>query len=200
MMPARRAPRVCQAKCASSGPCCRSLGHTRNTHGLNADRSGLDADGEIIATELGPVPYTRAAAMVGPDERCPTTATTLGSAYSRSATRTAVSSLPESSATRSSRGRPRTPCRALIWFTASWAARSIDPPRAWEKGPASPIATERGGWEEHAASARAVTRAGVRRGPSKWLHPLTPSPHGGEGERRTVIRSPSPRCGEGAKG
>src|SRR5437762_2258373 len=153
MMPARRAPRVCQAKCASSGPCCRSLGHTRNTHGLNADRSGLDADGEIIATGLGPVPYTRAAAMVGPDERCPTTATTLGSAYSRSATRTAVSSLPESSATRSSRGRPRTPCRALIWFTASWAARSIDAPRAWEKGPASPIATERAGWEEHAASA-----------------------------------------------
>src|SRR6266516_4865932 len=50
MMPARRAPSACHAKCASSGPCCRSLGHTRNTQGLNPDRSGLDADGEIIAT------------------------------------------------------------------------------------------------------------------------------------------------------
>src|SRR5438477_5061341 len=95
MMPARRAPSVCQAKRASSGPCCRSLGHTRNTQGLTPDRSGLDAEGEIITTGLGPAPYTRAAAIVGPDERCPTTATTVGSAYSRSAARTAVSSLPE---------------------------------------------------------------------------------------------------------
>src|SRR5205823_3192605 len=139
MMPARRAPSPCQAKRASSGPGCRSLGHTRNTHGLNPDRSGLDAEGEIIATGLAPAPYTRAAAIVVPDERCPTTATTVGSAYSCSATRTAVSSLPESSATRSSSGRPRTPRLALIWFTASWAARSMDAPRGWEKGPARPM-------------------------------------------------------------
>src|SRR5438309_5079308 len=87
MVPARRAPSACQAKCASSAPCCTSLGHTRNTHGLNPDSSGLDADGEIIATGSAPAPYTRAAAIVAPDERCPTTATTVGSAYSRSATR-----------------------------------------------------------------------------------------------------------------
>src|ERR1051326_7234922 len=145
MMPARRAPSACQAKCASSGPCCRSLGHTRNTQGLNPDRSGLDADGEIIATGSAPPPYTRAAAIVGPDERCPTTATTLGSAYSRSATRTAVSSLPEPSTMRSSRGRPRPPRLALIWFTANWAARSIEAPRVWEKGPARPVAPDRVG-------------------------------------------------------
>src|ERR1700758_2038855 len=166
MVPARRAPSACQAKCASSAPCCTSLGHTRNTHGLNPDSSGLDADGEIIATGSAPAPYTRAAAIVAPDERCPTTATTVGSAYSRSATRTAVSSLPESSATRSSSGRPRTPCRALIWLTASWAARSIEAPRGWEKGPASPIATGRAGREEHAASTTAVpTTSDLRTSP-----------------------------------
>src|SRR5881392_1798511 len=152
MMPARRAPSVCQAKRASSGPCCRSLGHTRNTQGLTPDRSGLDAEGEIIATGLGPAPYTRAAAIVGPDERCPTTATTVGSAYSRSAVRTAVSSLPESSTIRNSSGRPRIPCLALIWFTASCAARNMEAPRGWENRPASPIATGPAGREEHAAS------------------------------------------------
>src|SRR2546429_4967755 len=61
MMPARLAPSVCQAKRASSGPCCRSLGHTRNTYGLIPDRSGLDADGEIIGVGVAPPPYTRAA-------------------------------------------------------------------------------------------------------------------------------------------
>src|SRR3989440_8283323 len=165
MIPARRAASACHAKRASSGPYCRSLGHTRNTHGLNPDRSGLDADGEIIATGSAPAPYTRAAAIVVPDERCPTTATIDGSAYSRSATRTAVSSLPESSATRSSSGRPRTPPLALIWFTASWAARSIDAPRGWEKVPARPIATGRPAREEHAVSTMTVpTTSDVRRG------------------------------------
>src|SRR5437879_10538321 len=56
MMPARLAPSVCQAKRASSGPCCRSLGHTRNTYGLIPDRSGLDADGEIIGVGVAPPP------------------------------------------------------------------------------------------------------------------------------------------------
>ena len=75
-------------------------------------------------------------------------------------------SLPESSATRSSSGRPRTPCRALIWLTASWAARSIEAPRGWEKGPASPIATGPAGREEHAASTTApTTTSDVRRSP-----------------------------------
>src|SRR5207248_10231118 len=96
MMPARLAPSVCQAKRASSGPCCRSLGHTRNTYGLIPDRSGLDADGEIIGVGVAPPPYTRAAEREGPELRCPTTATIAGSAYSCSATRTAASSLPES--------------------------------------------------------------------------------------------------------
>src|SRR5207244_5187644 len=100
MMPARLAPSVCQEKRASSGPCCRSLGHTRNTYGLIPDRSGLDADGEIIGVGVAPPPYTRAAEREGPELRCPTTATIAGSAYNCSATRTAVSSLPESSTTR----------------------------------------------------------------------------------------------------
>src|SRR5256885_11401515 len=166
MMPARRAPSVCQAKRASSRPCCRSLGQTRNTQGLIPDRSGLDAEGELTARGSGPAPYPRAAVIVGPDERCPTTATTVGSAYSRSATRTAVSSLPESSTIRSSRGRPRAPALALIWFTASCAARSIEAPRGWEKGPASPIATGEGGPEEHAASTTALQGTSeVRRRP-----------------------------------
>src|SRR5437773_8086293 len=89
MMPARLAPSVCQAKRASSGPCCRSLGHTRNTYGFIPDRSGLDADGEIIGVGVAPPPYTRAAESEGPELRCPTTATIAGSAYSCSATRTA---------------------------------------------------------------------------------------------------------------
>src|SRR5438876_1148457 len=109
MMPARLAPSVCQEKRASSGPCCRSLGHTRNTYGLIPDRSGLDADGEIIGVGVAPPPYTRAAEREGPELRCPTTATIAGSAYNCSATRTAVSSLPESSTTRSSSLRPRIP-------------------------------------------------------------------------------------------
>src|SRR5437867_1969041 len=92
MMPARLAPSVCQEKRASSGPCCRSLGHTRNTYGLIPDRSGLDADGEIIGVGVAPPPYTRAAEREGPELRCPTTATIAGSAYNCSATRTAVSS------------------------------------------------------------------------------------------------------------
>src|SRR6266581_6670177 len=79
MMPARLAPSVCQAKRASSGPCCRSLGHTRNTYGLIHDRSGLDADGEIIGVGVAPPPYTRAAEREGPELRCPTTATIAGS-------------------------------------------------------------------------------------------------------------------------
>src|SRR5437667_11367454 len=166
MMPARLAPSVCQAKRASSGPCCRSLGHTRNTYGLIPDRSGLDADGEIIGVGVAPPPYTRAAEREGPELRCPTTATIAGSAYSCSATRTAASSLPESSTTRSSSLRPRIPRLALIWFTANWAARSIEAPRGWEKGPASPIATGWAGWEEHAASTTAMaTTRDVRRSP-----------------------------------
>src|SRR5947208_6697806 len=164
MMPARLAPSVCQAKRASCGPCCRSLGHTRNTYGLIPDRSGLDADGEIIAVGVAPPAYTRAAASEVPELRCPTTATIAGSAYSCSATRTAVSSFPESSTIRSSTVRPRIPRLALIWFTANWAARSIEAPRGWEKGPARPMAIDPVGGE-HAASARATTRAGVRRGP-----------------------------------
>src|SRR2546425_917470 len=83
MMPARRAPRVCQAKRASWGPCCRSLGHTRNTKGLKPDSSGLDADGEIIAVGVAPPPYTRAAARDVPELKCPTTATTTGSSTMR---------------------------------------------------------------------------------------------------------------------
>src|SRR5712691_10743315 len=189
MMPARRAPRVCQAKRASWGPCCRSLGHTRNTKGLKPDRSGLDADGEIITVGVAPPPYTRAAASDVPELKCPTTATIAGSAYSCSATRTAVSSFPESSTTRSSSLRPLMPRLALTWFTASWAARSIEAPRGWEKGPARPTAIGPVG-REHAASRRTTTRAGVRRRPSTWPHPLAPSPRCGEGERRTVIRSP----------
>src|SRR5216117_2738384 len=81
MMPARLAPSVCQAKRASSGPCWRSLGHTRNTYGLIPDRLGLDADGEIIGVGVAPPPYTRAAEREGPELRCPTTATIAGSAY-----------------------------------------------------------------------------------------------------------------------
>src|SRR5438874_10346294 len=77
MMPARLAPSVCQAKRASSGPCCRSLGHTRNTYGLIPDRSGLDADGEIIGVGVAPPPYTRAAAREAPELKWPTTATTV---------------------------------------------------------------------------------------------------------------------------
>src|SRR5205809_208151 len=68
MMPARLAPSVCQAKRASSGPCCRSLGHTRNTYGFIPDRSGLDADGEIIGVGVAPPPYTRAAEGEGARE------------------------------------------------------------------------------------------------------------------------------------
>src|SRR5213592_4805221 len=65
MMPARLAPSVCQAKRASSGPCCRSLGHTRNTYGLIPDRSGLDADGEIIGVGVAPPP------MISPSASSP---------------------------------------------------------------------------------------------------------------------------------
>src|SRR6266536_4104917 len=167
MMPARRTPSACHAKRARCGPCCRSLGHTRNTNGLIPERSGLDADGEIITTGSVPPPYTRAAAIELLEVRCPTTATTLGSACSRSATRTAASSLAESSAIRSSRGRPRTPPLALIWFTASWAARSIEAPRGWENGPARPIAIGPPGAEHAAIHSAAPTRADLRRGPSK---------------------------------
>src|SRR6266571_8469869 len=183
MMPARLAPSVCQAKRASSGPCCRSLGHTRNTYGLIPARSGLEADGEIIAVGVAPPPYTRAAAREAPELKCPTTATTAGSAYSCSAARTAVSSFPESSTIRSSSLRPRIPRLALIWFTASWAARSLEAPRGWEKGPARPMAIGPVG-REHAASRTATTRAGARRRPSTWPHPLARSPRWGEGERR----------------
>src|SRR3989449_6420013 len=123
-MPARFAPSDCRAKRASSGPWDRSLGHTRKKYGLIPLRSGLDADGEITGTGLVPPPYTRAAAMVVPDVRCPRTATTSGSRYSSSATRTAVSSRPESSTTRNLRGRPLTPPLVLISATASSAARS----------------------------------------------------------------------------
>src|SRR5258708_12859509 len=103
------------------------------------DRAGLDAEGEMSTTGFVPPPYTRAAAIVVVDARCPTTATTLGSAYSLSAVRTAASSLPEPSATRSSISRPRTPPLALTWFTANWAAPSIVAPRGWEQGPTRPI-------------------------------------------------------------
>src|SRR5260370_39633300 len=76
MMPARRAPRLCRAKRASRGPCCKSLGQTRNTKGLRPLKSGLEAEGEIITTGVAPPPYTRAAAIDGPEERWPITATT----------------------------------------------------------------------------------------------------------------------------
>src|SRR5690349_12374218 len=137
-------------------------------YGPIPDRSGLDADGEIITTGLAPPPYTRAAAIELVDVRCPTTATTLGSAYRRSATRTAGSSPAESSAIRSSRGRPRTPPFALIWFTASCAARSMEAPRGWENGPASPIAMgPLGEGEQAAIHTAAPMRADLRRWPSK---------------------------------
>src|SRR5260221_6066192 len=106
MMPAGGAPGVGKARRAGWGRCCRSLGHTRNTKGLKPDSSGLDADGEIIAVGVAPPAYTRAAARDVLELKCPTTATTAGSAYNCSATRTAVSSLPESSTTRNSNLRP----------------------------------------------------------------------------------------------
>src|ERR1041384_4377152 len=134
MMPARLGPRVCQAKRGGSGPRCRPLRHTRDTHGLLPDWAGLDADGVIVGGGVAPPPYTRAAESEGPELRCPTTATIAGSAYSCSATRTAVSSLPESSTTRTRTLRPRIPRLALIWLTDNWAARSIEAPRGWEKG------------------------------------------------------------------
>src|SRR2546421_11483386 len=111
--PARFAPNDCRAKRASSGPWDRSLGHTRKKYGLIPLRSGLDADGEITGTGLVPPPYTRAAAMAAPDVRGPTTATTSGSRYSSSATRTAVSSPAESSAAPTSTGQPFTAALAL---------------------------------------------------------------------------------------
>src|SRR2546430_12346928 len=80
-------------------------------------KSGLEAEGEIMTTGVAPAPYSRAAASVVPEERWPITATTAGSAYSWAAIRTATSSLPESSATRSSSRRPRRPPLALIWLT-----------------------------------------------------------------------------------
>src|SRR2546426_8183011 len=75
MIPARRAPSTCSAKRARCGPCCRSLGHTRNTKGLMPLKSGLEAEGEIMTTGVAPAPYTRAAASVVPEERWPITAT-----------------------------------------------------------------------------------------------------------------------------
>src|SRR6266404_7108700 len=145
MMPARRAPRVCQAK---------------------PDSSGLDADGEIIAVGVAPPAYTRAAARDVLELKCPTTATTAGSAYNCSATRTAVSSFPESSTTRNSNLRPRMPRLALIWFTAIWAARSIEAPRGWEKGPARPMAIGPGGAEHAASAAAAAMTSDFRRASS----------------------------------
>src|SRR5438046_7683378 len=164
-MPARLGPRVCQAKRASAGPCCRSLGHTRNTYGLIPDRSGLDADGEIIGVGVAPPPYTRAAEREGPELRCPTTATIAGSAYSCSATRTAASSLPESSTTRSSSLRPRIPRLALIRLTADLAARSIEAPRGWEKGPARPTAIGPVGREQAVTAMTVPTRSDARSSP-----------------------------------
>src|SRR2546427_1493202 len=184
MMPARLAPSVCQAKRASSGPCCRSLGHTRNTYGLIPDRSGLDADGEIIGVGVAPPPYTRAAESEGPELKCPTTAAIAGSAYSCSATRTAVSSLPESSTTRSSSLRPWIPRLALIWLTANWAARSIEAPRGWEKGPARPTAIGPVGREQAASAMTTEATRDFRRSPPSALTPLAPSPQCGEGERQ----------------
>src|SRR2546428_13769488 len=137
--PARFAPTDCGAKRASSGPWDRSLGHTRKKYGLTRLRSGVDADGEITGTGFAPPPYTRAAARVVPDVRCPTTASTSGSRYSSSATRTAASSLPESSTTRSLRGRPFTPPLALISAPASSAACRIATPRGWAYHLAPPM-------------------------------------------------------------
>src|SRR2546426_5367739 len=165
MRRARRAPSVCQERRASSGPCGRSLGHTRNTYGLTPDRSGLDADGEIIGVGVAPPPYTRAAESEGPELKCPTTAAIAGSAYSCSATRTAVSSLPESSTTRSSSLRPWIPRLALIWLTANWAARSIEAPRGWEKGPARPTAIGPVGREQAASAMTTEATRDFRRGP-----------------------------------
>src|SRR2546429_4860444 len=188
MMPARLAPSVCQAKRASSGPCCRSLGHTRNTYGLIPDRSGLDADGEIIGVGVAPPPYTRAAEREGPELRCPTTATIAGSTYSCSATRTAASSLPESSTTRSSSLRPRIPRLALIWLTANWAARSIEAPRGWEKGPARPTAIGPVGREQAASARPPAMTSDIRRGPPSGLTPRPPLRHAerGNGRRSSV--------------
>src|SRR5712664_4037659 len=152
------------------------------------DRAGLDAEGEMSTTGFAPPPYTRAAAIVVVDARCPTTATTLGSAYSLSAVRTAASSLPESSATRSSISRPRTPPLALTWFTANWAARSIEAPRGWEKGPARPIAIWWLGLEHAARQRAAPIRAELRSGPSKFRRVNgMPTPAG----RRARLRGPA---------
>src|SRR5581483_5027212 len=137
-------------------------GHTRNTYGLIPERSGLDAEGEIIATGRAPAAYTRAAASEVPELRCPITATTRGSAASRPASRTARSSLPESSTASSASSRPFTPPRALIWLTASSAASNIAAPRGCEKGPASPITTGPVP-EEQATATAAATRGATRR-------------------------------------
>src|SRR2546428_762228 len=175
-MAAGRAPGFGQERRGTAGPCCGPRGPRRNTCGLTPDRWGLDADGEIIGVGVAPPPYTRAAESEGPELRCPTTATIAGSAYSCSATRTAVSSLPESSTTRSSSLRPWIPRLALIWLTANWAARSIEAPRGWAKGPARPpaIGPVGGG---RAASAVATERTrDFARGPPRLGAAVRPPP------------------------
>src|SRR2546425_29729 len=181
----RRVPArsVCQGRRASGGRCGRPRGHRGNRWGRPPAGGGREADGEIIAVGVAPPPYTCAAAREVPELKCPTTATTAGSAYSSSAARTAASSFPESSTIRSSSLRPRIPRLALIWFTASWAARSMEAPRGWENGPARPTAIGPVG-RAHAASRTATTRARARRRPSTWPHPLATTPCWGEGECR----------------
>src|SRR3989454_1108775 len=198
-MPARFAPNACRAKRASSGPWDRSVGHTRKKYGLIPLRSGLEADGEITGTGLAPPPYTRAAAMVVPDVRCPTTATRSGSRYSSSATRTAVSSRPESSATRSLRGRPFTPPLALISAAASSAACRIATPRGWENGPATPMMIGPVSWEQAASHSAAPSRTGLfpRGPPGTAGHGGGRS--GGGARARFGAGGPSPACRAGAR-
>src|SRR5882672_1692270 len=168
MMPARRARSVWRAYRANWAPWLRSVGQTRNTNGLTPDRSGLEAEGEIIATGRRPAPYTRPAARDVPDVRWPTTATTAGSSANAWATRIAISARPLSSTMPSSSGRPRTPPRALISFTASSAARCIETPRGCENGPARPTTIGRVPSREHDASPRLAIRASLRRGCIGW--------------------------------
>src|SRR6267154_318708 len=139
-----------------------SVGQMRDVYGLTLDRSGLDAEGEIITTGRRPAPYTRAPARDVPDVRWPITATTSGSSARACATRIATSARPLSSMTRRARGRPCRPPRALISFTANSAARCIDSPRGCEKGPARPTTMGRPPPWEHAASQRLVTRTSMR--------------------------------------
>src|SRR5437867_8936009 len=93
MTAARAALKRRRANRARPGPWLRSLGQTRKNQGLMPDRSGLEAEGEIIATGRLPAPYTRIATSEVVEVRWPITATTSGSSRRAVATRTATSSL-----------------------------------------------------------------------------------------------------------